>query len=66
MEESELAQRAIMQAVDVLKETSHPRPLANAYRLMARITGRSQYAGVARKLLREIDAFPRRSEEGVP
>lgn len=66
MEESELAQRAIMQAVDVLKQTSHPRPLANAYRLMARITGRSQYAGVARKLLREIDAFPRRSEEGVP
>ncbi len=57
--ESQLAQRAIASAVDVLKETSHPRPLANAYRLMARITGRSQYAGVARKLLREIDGSPR-------
>lgn len=66
MGESELAQSAIAQAVDVLKETSHPRPLANAYRLMARITGRSQYAGIARKLLREIDGSPGRSEEGVP
>jgi hypothetical protein len=64
--ESELAQRSIAQALDVLKATSHPRPLANAYRLMARITGRSQYAGIARKLFREIDASPRHSEERVP
>jgi hypothetical protein len=54
MGERELAQGTIAQAIDVLKDTSHPRPLANAYCAMARITGRSQYVGVARKLLREI------------
>lgn len=54
MGEPELARRTIAQAVDVLKDTSHPRPLAYAYRAMARITGRAKYASVARKLLREI------------
>jgi len=53
MGEPELAQRTIAQAVDVLKDTSHPRPLAYAYRAMARITGRRQYELAARKLLRE-------------
>jgi hypothetical protein len=53
MGEQELAQRTIAQAVDVLKDTSHPRPLAYAYRAMARITGRRQYELAARKLLRE-------------
>lgn len=52
--ESERAQRTIAQAIDVLKETSHPRPLANAYHVMARITGRRQYEVVAQKLLREV------------
>jgi|HubBroStandDraft_4_1064222.scaffolds.fasta_scaffold00003_253 hypothetical protein len=60
MEEPEAAQRTIAQAVDVLKDTSHPRPLASAYHVMARITGRSHYAGLARKLLREIGVSPRR------
>jgi hypothetical protein len=32
--ESERARRTISQAIDVLKETSHPRPLAGAYRVM--------------------------------
>lgn len=52
--ESERAQRTIAQAIDVLKETSHPRPLAKAYRVMARITGRRQYEVAAQKLLREV------------
>jgi tetratricopeptide (TPR) repeat protein len=51
--ESDRARRTISQAVDVLKETSHPRPLARAYRVMARITGRRQYELAARELLRE-------------
>ncbi len=53
MGESEPAKHTIAQAVDVLRETDHPRPLASAYRTMARITGRPQYATAARKLLRE-------------
>ena len=52
--EAERAQRTIAQAIDVLKETSHPRPLAKAYHVMARITGRRQYAVAAQKLLREV------------
>jgi tetratricopeptide (TPR) repeat protein len=52
--ESDRAQRTISQAIDVLKETSHPRSLAGAYRVMARITGRRQYELVARKLLSEV------------
>jgi hypothetical protein len=52
--ESERAQRTISRAIDVLKETSHPRPLANAYRVMARISGRRQYELAARRLLREV------------
>lgn len=51
--ESERAQRTMSRAIDVLNETSHPRPLAGAYRVMARITGRRQYEVAARKLLRE-------------
>jgi hypothetical protein len=51
--ESEPAQKAISRAIDVLKETSHPRQLAGAYRVMARITGRRQYEVAAQKLLRE-------------
>lgn len=53
MGEPELAERTIAHAVDVLKDTSHPRPLACAYRAMARITGRRQYELAAQKLLRE-------------
>jgi hypothetical protein len=52
--ESERARRTISQAIDVLKETSHPRPLAGAYRVMTRITGRRQYELAARKLLGEV------------
>ena len=52
--EAERAQRTIAHAIDVLKETSHPRPLAKAYRVMARITGRRQYEVAAQKLLREV------------
>ncbi|MFY9737673.1 MAG: hypothetical protein WAK11_01345 [Candidatus Cybelea sp.] len=52
--ESERAQRTIARAIDVLKETSHPRPLAKAYHVMARITGRRQYDVAAQKLLREV------------
>jgi tetratricopeptide (TPR) repeat protein len=49
--ESERAQRTIAQAIDVLRGTSHPRPLAKAYRVMAIITGRPRYAVAARRLL---------------
>ncbi|HTA53456.1 MAG TPA: hypothetical protein VK755_01845 [Candidatus Acidoferrales bacterium] len=52
--ELDRAQQTISRAIDVLKETSHPRPLAAAYRVMARITGRRQYELAARQLLREI------------
>ncbi len=52
--ELERAQQTISRAIDVLKETSHPRPLAAAYRLMARITGRRQYELAARQVLRGI------------
>ncbi len=48
-----LAQTTIAQAIDVLKETGHPRPLADAYYAMARISGRYRYASAARRLLRE-------------
>lgn len=54
MGESEPAERTIAQAIEILRDTHHPRPLAGAYRAMARITRRPQYAGVARRLLREI------------
>jgi tetratricopeptide (TPR) repeat protein len=52
--ESERAHRTISQAIEVLKETSHPRPLASAYRVMARITGRRKYELAARQLLDEV------------
>ena len=52
--ESEQAQRTIAQAIDLLRETSHPRPLAKAYRVMARITGRRRYEIAAQKLLRAL------------
>jgi tetratricopeptide (TPR) repeat protein len=52
--ESERAQRTISRATEVLKETSHPRQLVGAYRVMARITGRQQYEVAAQKLLREV------------
>jgi tetratricopeptide (TPR) repeat protein/predicted DCC family thiol-disulfide oxidoreductase YuxK len=52
--ERERALRAITAAVDLIKETSHPQRLATAYRVMARISGRQQYAIAARKLLRSI------------
>jgi tetratricopeptide (TPR) repeat protein len=50
--QSDSAQRTIARAVDLLKETSHPRPLASAYYAMARITGERRYAVAARRLLR--------------
>ena len=54
--EPKLAQTTIAQAIDVLKETGHPRPLADAYFAMARISGRYRYASAARRLLREAGA----------
>ena len=48
-----LAHRTIAQAIDSLKRASSPRPLANAYFVMAKISGRQRYASMAQKLLRD-------------
>jgi tetratricopeptide (TPR) repeat protein len=50
--QADSAQKTIAHAIDLLKETSHPRPLASAYYAMARITGERRYAVAARRLLR--------------
>jgi hypothetical protein len=49
--ERERARSTIARAIDVLNETAHPYQLAQAYRLLARITGRPTYARTARRLM---------------
>ena len=62
LRESERAERIAARAIDALKDSSHPRPLAAAYRVMARITGRRDYAVRARKLLRDVRTVSPRPE----
>jgi len=47
------ALRAITQAIEIISESGHPLKLAGAYRSMARISQRPQYAVAAERLVRE-------------